>query len=764
MNKIFKNFFFFCAFVFSGIVCSQQENPQPISLLNALTLLENKFGVSFSYADESIQDKFLQRPNESNSLPQILEEIGKRLNLEFTILNDRFITIKNKSKIIIPHEALEEVLVNGYLTKGIRKKTNGSITINANELGILPGLIEPDVLQTLKALPGVVSTDESISNLNIRGGTSDQNLLLFDGVRMYMSGHFFGLISAFNPYLQHEVTVTKSGTHPKYGEGVSSTVVIELPHKILDNDLKVSAAVNLLNLNLISKIPLTKNAELQLAARRAITDFVGTPTYDKYFERAFQDSDLESIKNSNSIISKDEEFRFYDIYGKLLWDISKKDKLSVFLLNIDNSLTYEESLLNGIKDQDFTSELNQKNITSGISYKRKWNKNFSTEAHAYYTNYQLFSNNADIVNEQNLKQENQVEDNGFKLAGAYQFNADTALDLGYQFSQMAAGNLEDIDNPFFRRYIKHVVITHGLYSDFNYKFHKVTLHAGLRANYFDKLRRIRVEPRLAFNYKLSDAVRFEVTGDLKSQVISQIIDLQNDFLGIEKRRWMLANGVDIPLVTGQQIASGLYFKKNGFLVSVEGYLKKVAGINSRSQGFQNQFQFVKDIGSYRVNGLDFLIQKKLRNLRFWASYSYLKNDYLFENLNNSNIFPNNVDIRNIVNFSGTYTRKNFDFGLGLNWHSGNPFTEIIGLNESSTAIDFQEPNASRIEQFFRLDSSLKYGFKMGATDAKLGVSVWNLFNNENVLNTYYDLDNGIISKIDNTSLGITPNFTFKIDF
>ena len=109
-------------------------------------------------------------------------------------------------------EKLDEVLITSYLSRGITKNTNGSLTVDYNEFDILPGLIEPDVLQTIQALPGIQSIEERVSFLNIRGGTNDQNLILLDGVKMYQSGHFFGLISAFNPFLTQRVTVVKNGT------------------------------------------------------------------------------------------------------------------------------------------------------------------------------------------------------------------------------------------------------------------------------------------------------------------------------------------------------------------------------------------------------------------------------------------------------------------------------------------------------------------------------------------------------------------------
>ncbi len=94
---------------------------------------------------------------------------------------------------------IEEVVTQRYLATGISKESDGSIRVKPKKFGILPGLIEPDVLQTMQQIPGIISIDETVSNISVRGGTHDQNLFLWNGIRMFQTGHFFGLISAFNP-------------------------------------------------------------------------------------------------------------------------------------------------------------------------------------------------------------------------------------------------------------------------------------------------------------------------------------------------------------------------------------------------------------------------------------------------------------------------------------------------------------------------------------------------------------------------------------
>ena len=213
------------------------------------------------------------------------------------------------------YEQLDEVTVYEFLTKGLVKQRDGNFKLSSEQFGILPGLIEPDVLQTIQALPGVESIDETVSNINIRGGTNDQNLVLWNNIKMYQSGHFFGLISAFNPYLTENVVLTKNGSRAAYGDGVSGIIAIETKDSITRRAYG-GGGIDLIGGNLYAQLPLSENVAIQVSARRSLTDVLNTPTYQKFFNRVFDDSE----------VTRDGNFYFYDFTGKLLYNISKKTK------------------------------------------------------------------------------------------------------------------------------------------------------------------------------------------------------------------------------------------------------------------------------------------------------------------------------------------------------------------------------------------------------------------------------------------------------
>nr|WP_252730415.1 TonB-dependent receptor [Lacinutrix sp. C3R15] len=737
-----------------------------LPLAQVLTIIEQQFKVSFSYADSTIKDIEVFLDSHEN-LEVILTALEKQTQLKFNKLNNQFITIARQEVQPFTIQRLEEVVITNYLTTGINKNTSGSITIKPEKFGILPGLIEPDVLQTIQALPGVLSVDETVSNINIRGGTHDQNLILWDGIKMYQSGHFFGLISAFNPYLTNQVNVSKNGTSAQYGDGVSSVIDMQLS-KTLQNDFKAGAGFNLVHADGYIKTPIGKHAELQLSVRRSFTDFVTAPTYKQYFKRIFQDSDFESNQEEqNNTISKNENFYFYDFSGKLLVNLSKKDKLQISFLTIHNNLDYEEqSTINNV-NESLNSSLIQRNLASGINYTRTWSSKLTSNLHASISNYKLDAKNFDILNNQRLIQENKVFDSAIKLDTKWDVNKNTNLQIGYQFFEVGISNLENVNNPVFRSYIKEVIRSHSAFAEgqliSNNK--NTNAKAGIRFNFIPKLDAFLAEPRISFSQRFANHFRVELLGEFKSQTSSQIIDLQDDFLGIEKRRWILANNTDIPIIKSKQASLGLNYNKNKLLISAEVFYKEVDGITTRSQGFQNQFQYVKAIGGYQVKGIDFLIHKQFTNFNTWLSYSYSKNDYRFKNLNNENPFPNNADIPHAVNFSNTYTVNKFQFALGVNWHSGKPYTTPDNTITAGK-INYSLPNNNSLKDYLRVDFSATKDLKISeGIRAKIGASVWNLFNTKNTINRYYVLDtDDNISKVENQSLGITPNLSFRLYF
>ncbi|NER10549.1 Outer membrane receptor for ferrienterochelin and colicins [Muriicola jejuensis] len=673
----------------------------------------------------------------------------------------------------LSYQELQEVVVYQFLTTGLTRETDGSILLSTEDFGILPGLSEPDILQTVQALPGIKSIDETVSDINIRGGTNDQNLILWDGIKMYQSGHFFGLISAFNPYLTEKVTVIKNGTSAQYGDGVSGIISMETRDEVQDR-ISGGGGFNLISGDLYGHVPLSDRIALQFSGRRSVTDFLNTPTYNQFFDRAFQDTEVKGGGGADEAIDRDENFYFYDFTGKLLYDINEDHKLRVSAIYINNTLDYLESNQNtGRSDQ---SLLDQTNFSLGGRLASRWSDRFSTQISAYLTRYNLDARNITANGEQSLFQNNQVLESSFKVNTRYTLTDQFHFRNGYQFTEVGITNFTNVTQPPFNSNIKGVIRMHALFSELEYGSEdgKLDVIGGARLNYIENLgtfEEIILEPRLNMSYMLWPDFRFEIQGEFKNQVTNQVVDLEQNFLGIEKRRWILSDEDILPVTRSKQGSVGFNYDKNRWFIGLEGFFKEVKGISTSTQGFQNEDQFDGEIGSYTIRGAEFLVNYKNNRFSSWASYAYNKNTYYFEDITPSE-FPNNLDITHTATLATTYNYRDLKLGFGLNYRTGKPFTKPregnspIDITVFPNRIIYESPNSSRLPDYLRADASLIYSFDLDSKiRATAGISVLNIFGKRNVLNTYYRLnDQNEIETVESISLGLTPNASFRVSF
>jgi hypothetical protein len=661
-------------------------------------------------------------------------------------------------------EKIREIVIRNYLTKGIRKTISGSFDIDYKNFGILPGLIEPDVLQSLQSISGVQSVDETVSNINIRGGAHHENLILWDGVKMYQSGHFFGLISAFNPYLTKRARLIKNGTEANYSGGVSGTIMMYTDDQI-STKLQTAVGMNLINADVLIDAPIGNTSSLQLSARKSINDLVKTPSYKQYFKKAFQNSEV--VNSATDVINTNDDFSFHDINLRWLYQLNDEERIRVNFLTVENNLLFTENAVVMEQEESKESNASQNNIAASVFYHRIWSDRFATETQFYTTKYLLKSTNSDIINQQRLIQENEVLEESIRMDSQYKLTDNFTLYNGYEYVETGVSNIQDVDNPLFRTKIKEVIRAHGLSSQLGYQSENRTTNfrAGLRLNYLEKFGEFFLEPRWSFSQRFLNSFTFELLGEIKHQTTTQIIDFQNDFLGVENRRWILANQTDIPVVKSKQGSVGFHYHKKGWLISAEGYYKFVDGITSKSQGFQNQYKFAKTNGSYSVYGSDLLINKRVGKMSAWISYSYVNNKYNFKTFTEKT-FPNNVDIRHSVSLATNYENKGFKFSSGLKWHSGKPTTRpVVGNEIVDDEINYQPANSSRLNSYLRIDTSAQYEFKLGnKVKGQFGLSIWNLLNSKNTTNSYYRIVNNEVEQLDQSSLQSTPNASLRVIF
>ena len=682
-------------------------------------------------------------------------------------------SVQNNCKEILlftKNEELNQVLIPVYLTTGLQKYLDGSTVLNTKKFGILPGLIEPDILQSVQALPGVESTNESIANINVRGGTNDQNLVLWDNIKMYQSGHFFGLISAYNPNLTNKVIVSKNGNSAAYSDGVSSTINM-YTKDIVTNTFSGGAGINFISADVFLEIPITKNLELHISGRRSITDLLATPTYNQYFDRSFQDTEINTDSDLRDTAS---DFYFYDYTAKVLFDLNEKHQFRANIIGINNALDYSERLTtNSNQTQSKNSDLFQKNTGYGGNWKAQWNPKLSTNFNTYSSKYTIDATDYRLETDQRLTEANEVLETGIKLNANYKTNNYLNFLAGYQFNETGMLNQTTVSNPFYSSTKKEVLLNHALFSEVEYNKNNTYLRIGMRLNYFQKFDKLLVEPRINIRQQVADLFALKLEGEFKNQTTTQIVDFEDDFLGVEKRRWVIVNNKDIPIAMSKQASFGVEFNSKKLNVEVSSFYKIVDGITASNQGFYNSFQYENANGSYTAKGIEFLSNVTSRHYSSWISYTFSTNTYEFDTFNPSS-FPNNSDIRHSAAFGFEYTfLKNIKLAFGGTFRNGTPYTKPISGQETSQngntiVVNYDTPNSQNLNDFIRFDTSVNYNFNLSPfIKSSITAGVLNVTNRNNQTNSYYKVDPNDSSKairVDNKSLGLTPNISFRVNF
>lgn len=750
---------------------AQLVKAHPVPLTNVLAQLEQKHGVTFSYLDQTVSRIDIAPPPEHLSIEKKIAYLRQLTGLTFAFQDATHIAISApKAEPTLSDtlsEQLDEVLIAQYLAQGISKKADGSVRIRPRQFGMLPGLVEADVLQTMQQLPGVLSVDETISNINVRGGTHDQNLFLWNGIRIYQTGHFFGLVSVFSPQLPQSIEIYKNGTPAYFGEAVSSTVAITT--KPVDAT-SAGFAVNMISAEVYAQFKLKKKAGLTISARRSLTDLADTPTYDAYSDRIFQHTVVTDLQSNESVkYGVDKDFYFYDFSLKFDQLIGNRSRFSVSAIAVSNSLDLTQKKLETGTSTEKNSHLDQQDLGASIDWQTKWNAKNNTEINGYVSWYDLDAMSRSVMTSQQLDQQNEVLDSGLRVTNSHILSDKITFVNGYQYNETGISNFDDINEPAYNRRAKTVIRNHGLTGQLRYVSanQKLMAQPGLRFNYYDRFGSFRLEPRLQSNYKWSEVFSIEALAEFKSQTASQVIDLQQDFLGLEKRRWMPSNDGSVPIQKSFQSSVGFTYEKSGWLLTFDVFYKNVKGIPTASQSFQNQLEFIRINGDYKVWGTEALVQKTFGKFRTWLSYSFNRNEYTFSGWTPPN-FANNFEIVHALASAASYEGKRLKASLGTKWYTGKPQTTPLAGQSSPNfgQIDYSDPNSSNLNDFFQVNFSAAYVWKMSAkTDFSIGLSVQNLFDNRNIINRYYRInDENVIERVNTYALKRTPNLAVNLRF
>lgn len=678
------------------------------------------------------------------------QPIDTTINWDNTSLNCDFKLSRKAQKI-------DSVLVKANKLEMVdyRNDVDFVTTINATKLIDLPVFAETDIFKTLQLLPGIKYSETS-SELSIRGGTSDQNLVLYDGQTLYNLSHYFGVFSSINPNIIKDIQIYKGGYDSRYGERVSG--IIDITGKS-GNQMRpvVYGDINFISANLGAEIPIGKKVTLLSAVRRSYADIYSTSLAKGLFE----DATNSYQGNSNNIITRSNPFYyFYDFSSKLTYRINNRENLSISYYGgkdyFDNDYSGKEDNLN------FESKGNNtwSNYGLSASWLKQWNNSFYSNLQVGASGYNgEYSDSTVLTNlnppmqggqqHGNLPQglnyfdsysQNKLTDFSLSLRNTYYVSSLNQLSFGFSARRNSTFYYKDANRKIFL-YEKtdQAAWLNSVYGqDRITLFSNLTVKPGFRASYYQGNNEFYFEPRFSASYRFNDKISCRIATGLYYQFISQVLSQQET--GYTKNFWILADDSGHPVVRSVHYIAGGTWEMGNFLLDAEGYYKSFDGIQEylyvsqydpklRNNPGPQASYYVK--GSGKAYGVDFLLRYKLKAFTSWVSYSLGHCYHQYPGINAGNEIPAPTDQPQQVSFTNMLTIKKWNFSTTTLFSSGRPYFEYTLDNQHLPTIR----NYKRLSDYFRTDLSVNYNFIIKGAKLKLGATIINLFNTNN----YYDV-------------------------
>ncbi|WP_282125340.1 TonB-dependent receptor [Marinifilum flexuosum] len=692
--------------------------------------------------------------------------------------NDRFnVELKNKPT------SLKEVTVIAKSENQVKNLRMGMEKITLKTLKQLPlGMGEADIIKSTLLLPGVQSVGEAASGFNVRGGNTDQNLILLNEAPIINTSHFFGFFSGFNSDIIKDITLYKSGIPAKYGGRISSVMDLKLKDGNR-KQYKLSGGISPVSGRVSFEGPIKKDkASFILAGRTTYSDWVLKLLNDK------------KLKNSSA--------NFHDLQGNVSWDIDERN--SIFLSGYyshDEFDYYQEDKFNY---NTFASTLKWKHI-----YSSKLFSTISSAVSKYnYTNVSGY----EPSNAYQVKY--QLDQYLFKVNFSFLSSLNHKIDFGLNstFYDLSPG----IQSPYTseslirsKKLEKEQALEMTLFIGDEFDLtNSMSVSAGLRYSFFSNIgpknqaiylenlpRNLQTylrdersgsglinkysgpEIRISSNIKLSNNSSVKLGYDKIHQYVQMI---SNTTTMTPTDIWKLSDEYIKPQV-GHQFSIGYYrnFKQNSIEASIESYYKKLDNILDYKGGAQllmNEY-LERDVvnGKGKAYGLELMVRKKKGKLTGWINYTYSKilhkvnGEFAEEKINNGDYFSANYDKPHNFNLVTNYkASRRFNFSINYSYSTGRPFTPPVAYYNFSGAdkVHYSDRNTLRMPNYSRLDIAATLNGNLIAkklNHSSFTFSVFNLLGRKNAYNIFFRNDG---TKVQGYKMSIfgRPIFTITYNF
>ena len=674
-------------------------------------------------------------------------------DFELPISSDSYqkiIDIELKQKVLSGHE----VIISAENSQVMEIADEPShFSISPRQISSLPSIGEIDIFRSLQLIPGISSINEGSTGLFVRGGTPDQNLILYDGMTIYHVDHFFGFASTFNSEAVKDVQVFKGGFPAKFGNRISS--VIELTGKSgSPNKFKVGTNINLLSGSGIVQVPINGRGACLMSFRRSYTDYLKSALYNNILNSFLVPNQLNGSNNSGmgnqnmnpnpesqgntQLTNFTPDFFYYDLIGKFSYLVTNNDMFSLSYYRGYDFLDQSQDVTKQTKRENTAQTINNisditqwGNIGFSGKWARIWNSHIYTNMIASYSRYisesaRERSNRHELEIIENAipsySEQNEIRNLTFRLDNEWQVNKAHRFEFGTQFSKnninllfTANDSIRNLERDDYAEQI-------SIYTQDKWKMNKhLELSFGIRSTYYFPTRLTYFEPRVSFNFSISKQVSIKGAWGEYYQFINRITN-ENALQG-NRDFWLLADERLKPSFAEHKII-GLTYENSDFLFDVEAYYKNLSNIAEFTQRFRSapgsELNELFFLGDGISKGVEFLAQKKSGNINGWISYARSLTEYKIPRFNHGLVFPADHDIPHELKIVTNYIFGNWTLSAVFNYSSGLPYTETkVRYNQMREgnmvrSVYHGARNAERLPAYQRLDLSLSRKFELGA--------------------------------------------------
>lgn len=624
-----------------------------------------------------------------------------------------------------------------------------SIDIDQRGLDQLSGasVFSNDVIRNVQILPGVAATNDAKASLRVRGSHEEATLMVLDEMPIYRADHFYGVFGAFNGDYIDQFSLFRNNIPVQYGGRTSGMLRMESLNQIDSSFFKLDA--NLLNLGIHTAIPLSKSLAVNFAYRKSLSNLTNTG-FNDLSERENLVNKPQEIMNQN-LARSNPDFDFFDMNGNVLYRMgSHRLKANVFLSNDVFNNSYITNFLGKDKAkirESFSQENQWSNQAGGLHYIYETTES-KTEVNAYITSH---SNNYDILSQLTkrypnvidrdtfaIQNDNLIRDYGGKVKMQIPkwWNTFAGLEYIHHTNSLTLAN-ESATIFESNRVGREAAVFAGLKWDKNPSW---SMEPAMRMSYIPELNQAYFLPQIYATVMISNTAKIKAAASKHVQYIRQIE--HENILGQKQSYFVLANDKNIPIGIGQNYMIGTWMGWGRIGLDVEAYFRKLdgttihattmPGLRIENRPLQaSEFKIFS--GETYTKGVDISLTYNQKNYSGIFSYTLSKTDNRFSEIFQNQWFPASEDSRHQLKWAQYYTIRKWEISTQFVGATGRPFLDLTGLNarvlRENLAID---QFVSSLPAYYRWDIGLAYQTKFLSQNLRLGFSVFNVLDRNNV--------------------------------